>query len=67
MPHMNGRDLTERVLAHYPNTKTIVLSAYSADLVPEDSWTGLLLAKPIQPTKLYDAMKALLGADIFDE
>ena len=67
MPKMNGRDLTDYVLNHYPLTKTIVLSAYSADLVPEDSLGRVsFLAKPIQPSKLYEAMSTLMGDDIFE-
>ena len=68
MPKMNGRVLSQQVLEAYPNTKIIVLSAYSADLVPDDDKGRIsFLAKPIQPTKLYEAMKTLLGDTLFGE
>jgi len=66
MPEMNGRDLCQHIVKEFPSLRVIVLSAFSADLVPDDAKTQMIfLAKPIQPSKLYEAMTRLLGEDLF--
>ncbi|MEE4314079.1 MAG: PAS domain S-box protein, partial [Desulfofustis sp.] len=33
MPEMNGRDLTDRLLRHYPDLKCLYMSGYTADVI----------------------------------
>jgi two-component system, cell cycle sensor histidine kinase and response regulator CckA len=66
MPHMNGRELAERVRARYPATKALFMSGYTDDAILRH---GVLdagvpfLQKPITPTTLARRVREILDAD----
>ena len=60
---INGRELSERLLAEKPGLKVIYASGYSADVVGQDFVLeeGVnFLAKPFNPLKLAQVVRARL-------
>ncbi len=56
MPEMNGRDLSERLHARYPDIKTLFMSGYTADVIAHrgvlDEEAFVTLAKPFSKSDL---------------
>lgn len=64
MPGMGGDELLERVLAHYPATARIALSAHNGDELKNRvlQTTHRFLAKPVDGDKLVAALTEACGA-----
>jgi two-component system sensor histidine kinase EvgS len=64
MPEMNGRELVNRLQAHYSGIKTLYISGYTADAIAH---RGVLeegvhfLSKPFTKRELAVKVKAALG------
>jgi signal transduction histidine kinase/CheY-like chemotaxis protein len=58
MPRMNGPDAVRRIRESRPGVKVVYLSGYTESVVPEGS--DLLLAKPIAPEELVQAVQNCL-------
>ena len=63
MPEMNGRDLSERLHARYPDIKTLFMSGYTADVIAH---RGVLdegvcfIAKPFSKSDLAAKVREVL-------
>jgi PAS domain S-box-containing protein len=65
MPQMDGKDLSDRVLALYPNTKVLFTSAYTETAIVHQGVLDpgvSLLQKPFTPTALALKVRELLDA-----
>jgi len=63
MPHMNGKDLSDRVLKLHPQTKVLFTSAYAEnEIVHQGELSpGLaLLQKPFAPTTMAHKVREIL-------
>ncbi len=63
MPDMNGRELAERILEIHPETKVLLMSGYTADVVARrgvltGEWS--LLEKPFTPSSLAASVRRVL-------
>jgi len=64
MPEMNGHDLAQQLLSHYPRLKRLYMSGYTADVIAE---RGLLdetvdfIQKPFSVQKLTAKIRTILG------
>ncbi|MFT4929311.1 MAG: PAS domain S-box-containing protein [Phenylobacterium sp.] len=66
MPKMNGYQLTDQVLLHYPNTKVLLSSGYQSSLVEQSrkySPPLKVLNKPYTAKELISAVETCLAAD----
>jgi CheY-like chemotaxis protein len=65
MPHMSGRELSERLLGVRPNIKTLFMSGYSDHaLLPEDLTPGAeFLQKPFTPEGFARRVRRILDAE----
>jgi len=64
MPHMNGKELSERVLALSPNTKILFTSAYTENAIVHQGVLDkgvALLQKPFTPSALAHKLREVLG------
>jgi CheY-like chemotaxis protein len=65
MPHMNGRDLCLRIAESYPRVSILLLSAFSADLLPNElSKRVEFLSKPVNPEGLIQVVEKLLSSGV---
>ena len=63
MPHMNGRELADRVRAERPGIRVLLMSGYAADIIDQHSAleAGMaFLAKPLTIENLMRSVRALL-------
>jgi len=63
MPHMNGKELSERVRALYPHTKTLYTSAYTENAIVHQGVSdkgAALLQKPFTPSALARKIREVL-------
>ena len=64
MPHMDGRELAERLRSRYPSVRILFLTGYSED---EESFNKLILPdtdfllKPVSFDSLYNKILLLLS------
>lgn len=62
MPRMSGVELARRLGERFPGLRTLFVSGYPADLLP-DSYGRPPLAKPFTTDRLAEALAALLEGD----
>jgi nitrogen-specific signal transduction histidine kinase/FixJ family two-component response regulator len=63
MPHMNGQELSERVRALYPHTRTLFTSAYTGNAIVHQGVLNpgvALLQKPFTPSALARKVREML-------
>jgi CheY-like chemotaxis protein len=63
MPHMSGKELSERVRASYPHTRVLFTSAYTENAIIHQGLLnkGLaLLQKPFTPSALARKLREVL-------
>jgi nitrogen-specific signal transduction histidine kinase/CheY-like chemotaxis protein len=63
MPHMNGKELSERIRASFPHTRTLFTSAYAENAVFHQGVLGegvALLQKPFTPAALAYKLREVL-------
>jgi CheY-like chemotaxis protein len=65
MPGMNGRQLAEQLLAHYPSLRILFMSGYAEDVLATN--VGLVpgaafLGKPFKPKTLVTKVREVLDA-----
>jgi len=63
MPHMSGKELSDRIRAIYPHTKILFTSAYAQNAVVHQGVLGenvVLLQKPFTPTALANKVREVL-------
>jgi two-component system, cell cycle sensor histidine kinase and response regulator CckA len=66
MPHMSGKELSERIRAIYPLTKILFTSAYTANAAVHQGVLNAgvtLLQKPFTPTALANKVRELLDSN----
>jgi PAS domain S-box-containing protein len=64
MPHMNGKELSERVQALYPHTRILFTSAYTENAIVHQGVLGkgaALLQKPFSPSALARKLREVLN------
>jgi len=65
MPQMGGKDLAEQLKTWRPNTKVLLTSGYSNDLVFQNGELGgnvSFIQKPFMPADLVAKVQEVLGA-----
>jgi len=64
MPHMNGRDLTDKLLTTRPSTRVLYMSGYTDNVVVDHGIPDAVafLQKPITPNLLSRKLRELLDA-----
>jgi response regulator RpfG family c-di-GMP phosphodiesterase len=68
MPQMGGKDLAEQLKTLRPNTKVLLTSGYSNDLVFQNGELGgnvSFIQKPFMPADLVAKVQEVLGARLF--
>jgi PAS domain S-box-containing protein len=63
MPHMSGKELSDRILAIYPNTKILFTSAYTQSAIVHQGILNegvTLLSKPFTPSALANKVREVL-------
>jgi CheY-like chemotaxis protein len=63
MPHMNGKELSERVRALYPHTRILFASAYTENAIVHQGVLNksvALLQKPFTPSALAHKVREVL-------
>jgi len=63
MPEMNGKELSDRLRARYPQLKRLFISGYTADIIAEQGIVEQeiqLLQKPFSTLELATAVRAVL-------
>jgi len=66
MPHMNGKELADRVRALYPHTKTLFTSAFTENAIVHQGILNkgvVLLQKPFTPSALAHKLREVLDAE----
>jgi two-component system cell cycle sensor histidine kinase/response regulator CckA len=63
MPNMNGRELCLRIAQSYPEMPILLLSGYSADLMPNQlSERVEFLSKPVHPKRFVEVVERLISS-----
>jgi CheY-like chemotaxis protein len=63
MPHMNGKELSDRIRAIYPHTKILFTSAYTESAIVHQGLLNegvTLLQKPFTPSALANKVREVL-------
>ncbi len=66
MPHMSGKELSDRIRSLYPETKILFTSAYTENAIVHQGVLDdgiVLLQKPFTPSKLACKLRELLDAE----
>ena len=63
MPHMNGRELAERLAGEYPTMKLLFMSGYTDDTIVQhgmEEWRLDIIQKPFSANALSEKVRAVL-------
>jgi two-component system cell cycle sensor histidine kinase/response regulator CckA len=67
MPHMSGKELSDRIRASYPHTKILFTSAYTENAIVQQGILNegvMLLQKPFTPTALAHKVREVLDQPV---
>jgi CheY-like chemotaxis protein len=62
MPALTGDEVANRLRAHHPNLKTLMVSGHYQMINIEDCGTDAVMAKPLQLSALRETVSELIGA-----
>jgi FixJ family two-component response regulator len=65
LPEMNGRDLADEMLSHYPHLKRLFMSGYTADIIAHNCVLEdgvFFIQKPFTLKELIAKVKDALGS-----